>query len=97
MATVLKYKCASCGYTTDVYKGRGFMGQHIVMVSCPDCHTIQPLVVGGVIGDSAPSFSGLTGRLCLRCGSDRIVEWDMRTCPQCGARMAATGDSSFWT
>lgn len=54
MAHIIKYKCESCGYEADVYEGRGFMGQHIEMITCPDCKTIQPLVVGGVIADSAP-------------------------------------------
>ena len=55
MAHIIKYKCEACSYETDVYEGRGFMGQHIEMITCPDCKTIQPLVVGGVIADSAPS------------------------------------------
>jgi len=38
-------------------------------------------VVGGVIGDAAPSFNSIVGRLCLRCGSDRIRKWDLQTCP----------------
>lgn len=97
MARIVKYRCSDCGYTADVYEGRGFLGQHIVMVSCPDCHTLQPLVVGGVIGDTAPSFSSTVGRLCLKCGSNRISEWDGHTCPQCRGRMEPTGDTSFWT
>ena len=46
------YRCRQCGYEAYDYEGRGFMGQRIESVSCPDCKTIQPLVVGGVIGDS---------------------------------------------
>ncbi len=97
MAKVYKYRCEQCGYEADIYEGRGFMGQHIVMVSCPDCHNIEPLVVGGVIGDSAPSFNSIVGRLCLQCGSDRIQEWDGHSCPRCGKKMTPTGDAKFWT
>lgn len=97
MAKILTYKCPSCGYEADVYEGRGFMGQHITMVSCPDCHTLQPLVVGGVIGDAAPSFNTEVGRLCLRCGSLRITRWDRKTCPKCGQVMQPTGQTRFWT
>ena len=79
------FRCQDCGYETEVYEGRGFMGQHIEAMSCPDCRNIVPLVVGGVIGDAAPSFNSLVGRLCLKCGSDRIHRWDMHTCPKCGA------------
>jgi len=57
---------------------------------------ISPLVVGGVIGDAAPSFNSLVGRLCLRCGSDRIHRWDMHTCPKCGGKMQPTGEEEFW-
>jgi Zn finger protein HypA/HybF involved in hydrogenase expression len=96
MGKIVQYKCIECGYTADVYEGRGFMGQHIVMVSCPDCHTIQPLVTGGVIGDSAPSFNSIVGRLCLQCGSSRITEWDKRSCPKCNSPMKPTGESEFW-
>ena len=44
-----------CGYEAEIYEGKGLFGQHITPVSCPDCHTIQNLVVGGVIGDVAAS------------------------------------------
>ena len=57
MAHIIKFRCEACGYETDVYEGRGFMGQHIEMITCPDCKTIQPLVVGGVIADTAPPFT----------------------------------------
>ena len=53
------FRCQDCGYETEVYEGRGFMGQHIEAMSCPDCRNIVPLVVGGVIGDAAPSFNSL--------------------------------------
>lgn len=97
MAKIVKYKCVACGYEADVYQGRGFMGQHIVMMSCPDCRNIVPLVVGGVIGDSAPSFNSTVGRLCLRCGSQSIQEWNGKSCPRCSSEMKPTGDTDFWT
>ena len=40
------FRCQDCGYETEVYEGRGFMGQHIEAMSCPDCRNIVPLVVG---------------------------------------------------
>jgi len=92
-----KYRCKECGYEADIYEGKGLFGQHITPVSCPDCHTIQNLVVGGVIGDVAPSFGTEVGRLCLRCGSDRIKKWDFKTCPKCGGGMEDTGEKEFWT
>lgn len=73
------------------------MGQHIVEIMCADCKSLQPLVVGGVIGDSAPSFRGVVGRLCLNCGSKNIKVWDGKTCPKCGHNMAPTGQVDFWT
>lgn len=76
MAWKKQFRCKQCGYEADVYEGRGFMGQHISTMTCPDCHSLQPLVVGGVIGDAAPSFRSEVGRLCLQCGSDRIRIWD---------------------
>ncbi|MDD6516705.1 MAG: hypothetical protein PUF63_02155 [Prevotella sp.] len=96
MAHRKTYRCERCGYEAFDYEGRGFMGQHIVMVSCPDCHSVEPLVVGGIIGNVAASFNGLSGRLCLRCGSNRITEWDHQTCPRCGGRMRFTGEEEFW-
>ena len=30
------FRCQDCGYETEVYEGRGFMGQHIEAMSCPD-------------------------------------------------------------
>jgi Zn finger protein HypA/HybF involved in hydrogenase expression len=97
MAHKLTYRCKQCGYEAEIYEGRGFMGQHIVQVSCPDCKTLQPLVVGGVIGDSAPSFRTTVGRLCLNCGSNRISLWDGKTCPKCSGEMVDTGKDEFWT
>ncbi len=97
MAWKKKYRCTSCGYEADVYEGRGLFQQQITAVTCPDCHTIQNIVVGGVIADVAPSFRSEVGRLCLRCGSDRIRIWDHHTCPQCQGQMQETGDREFWT
>lgn len=73
------------------------MRQHIEAVVCGECHTIQPLVVGGVIGDAAPSFSSIVGRLCLNCGSDQIQKWDGHSCPKCSGTMRYTGEKEFWT
>ncbi len=92
-----KFKCKECSYSADIYEGKGFMGQEIVSVSCPECHSIQPLVVGGVIGQSAPSFRSLVDRLCLNCGSSQIKKWDGKTCPKCGGEMQPTEDKEFWT
>jgi Zn finger protein HypA/HybF involved in hydrogenase expression len=97
MALKITYKCKSCGYKADIYEGRGLFGQHITPVTCPDCHSIQNLVVGGVIGDVAPSFNTEVGRLCLKCGSDKIKIWDKKTCPVCGGEMIPTEDKEFWT
>lgn len=97
MSEVIKYKCESCGYEADVYEGKGFFNQHILMTTCPDCHTLQPMVVGGIIGDVAPSFNSPVGRLCLRCGSDRISIWNGHTCPRCGGTMKPEGEPDFWT
>lgn len=97
MAWKLNYVCTACGYSAEVYEGKGFMGQRIVMMSCPDCKNLTPLVVGGVIGDVAPSFNSVAGRLCLQCGSDRVREWNGRSCPRCGGAMQRQGDHEFWT
>ena len=96
MSNVTKYKCRDCGYEADVYEGKGFFNQHIVMTSCPDCRTLQPMVVGGIIGDVAPSFNSEVGRLCLRCGSADIKLWDKHTCPKCGGEMEPSGEPDFW-
>ena len=37
MSWKIKYKCSQCGYTTDIYQGKGFMGQEIISISCQDC------------------------------------------------------------
>ena len=92
-----KYKCKECGYEVEAYEGKGFFNQHITMVTCPDCHTVQPLVVGGIIGDVAPSFNSEAGRLCLHCGSADIKIWDMKTCPKCGGTMEVVGEPEFWS
>ena len=91
------FRCQDCGYETEVYEGRGFMGQHIESMSCPDCRNIVPLVVGGVICDAAPSFNSLVGRLCLRCGCDGVDRWGMRTWRKGGGNMQPTGEEEFWT
>ena len=91
------YKCAQCGYEADLYEGRGLFRQQIIAVTCPDCHTIQNMVVGGIIGDVAPSFNSTVGRLCLNCGSDQIRLWNRQTCPKCGGKMEFTGEKEFWT
>jgi len=63
MAWKLKYRCKVCGYEAEVYDGRGLFRQQKTMVStnrpamsCPNCKTIQNIVVGGIIADVAPSF-----------------------------------------
>lgn len=97
MAWKLKYRCTSCGYEAETYEGKGLFGQHITAVSCPDCHSIQNIVVGGVIGDVAPSFRSEVGRLCLHCGSERIKVWNHTTCPRCGGKMQEEEEKEFWT
>lgn len=97
MAWKIEYKCSTCGYKADVYKGVGFMQQHIETMTCPDCKTLQPLVVGGILAQVAPSLSSTEGRLCLNCGSTELKPWDGSTCPKCGGRMLPTGEKSFWT
>lgn len=97
MAWKKVYVCEQCGYRADVYEGKGLFGQHITPMTCPECHTVQNIVVGGVIGDVAPSFSTEAGRLCLRCGSDKISVWDMHTCPKCGGKMKVSDGMEFWT
>ena len=90
-------KCRKCGYEADVYEGKGFFGQHITTVMCPDCHSLQNIVVGGMIGRMARSFSSEVGRLCPMCGSENIGIWDNHTCPKCGGEMVFTDDEEFWT
>lgn len=97
MAIKSKYKCGKCGYHCDNYEGRGFFGQKISMVVCQKCRAVQPLTVGGVIADVAPSFSSEYGRLCPQCMSDDLTIWDGHTCPKCGGQMQIDGKSEFWT
>ena len=97
MAWKLKYRCKACGYETEVYDGRGLFRQQITAMSCPDCKTIQNIVVGGIIADVAPSYRSEVGRLCLQCGSDNIRIWDKHTCPKCQGDMEETGEKEFWT
>ena len=97
MAWKLKYRCKACGYEAEVYEGRGLFRQQITPMSCPDCKTIQNIVVGGIIADVAPSYRSEVGRLCLQCGSDNIRIWDMNTCPKCQGAMEDTGEKVFWT
>ena len=97
MAWKQKYRCKTCGYEAEVYEGRGLFRQEITPVSCPDCKTIQNLVVGGIIADVAPSYRSEVGRLCLQCGSDNIRLWNRKTCPKCQGEMEQTGEKEFWT
>jgi Zn finger protein HypA/HybF involved in hydrogenase expression len=97
MAWKIKMRCKTCGYEAEVYEGRGLFRQEITAVTCPDCKTIQHLVIGGIIADVAPSFRSEVGRLCLRCGSDNIRIWDKKTCPKCGGVMEDSGEREFWT
>lgn len=97
MAWKKTYICKQCGYEADVYEGKGLFGQHITALACPECHTIQNIVVGGVVGDVAPSFRSEAGRLCLKCGSDKARIWDFHTCPKCGGEMKASEKKEFWT
>lgn len=97
MAWKLKYRCKACNYEAEVYEGRGLFCQQITPIFCPDCKTIQNIVVGGIIADVAPSYRSEVGRLCLRCGSANIRRWNMKTCPKCQGTMEPTGDKEFWT
>ena len=54
MAWKLKYRCKDCGYEAEVYEGRGLFRQEITAMTCPDCKTVQNIVVGGIIADVAP-------------------------------------------
>ena len=73
MSWKIKYRCTQCGYEASDYEGRGLFRQQIISVSCPDCKSIQNLVVGGIIGDVAPSFNSEVGRLCLQC-RERVLD-----------------------
>lgn len=97
MALKKVYRCSRCGYEAEIYEGKGLFGQHITPVLCPECKAIRNIVVGGVIGDVAPSFSSETGRLCPRCGNDKITKWNGSTCPKCGGAMTPTDERDFWT
>jgi len=97
MSWKVKYRCEACGYEAEAYEGRGLFRQKITAMSCPECKTIQNIVVGGMIGDIAPSYRSEAGRLCLNCGSGDIRIWDMVTCPKCQGTMKPTGDKEFWT
>lgn len=97
MAWKIKMRCEGCGYEACIYEGRGLFRQEITAVTCPDCKTIQHLVVGGVIADVAPSFRSEVGRLCLNCGSDNIRIWDKKTCPKCEGKMVMLNEREFWT
>ncbi len=97
MSWKVKYRCKQCGYEAEVYEGRGLFRQEISSVVCDDCKTVQHIVVGGIIGDVAPSFRSEVGRLCLNCGSDRIHLWDRHTCPRCEGAMEPTDEREFWT
>ncbi len=66
MSWKLKYRCKACGYEAEVYEGRGLFRQQITPMSCPDCHTIQNIVVGGIIADVAPSYRSEV-KTCPRC------------------------------
>ena len=92
MGWIKKYICQNCGYEGNIYEGKGFMGQTIESVACDDCQTIQPLVTGGVIGDAAPSFRTIVGRICLNCGSMSIRQWNGHSCPKCQGEMEYTGE-----
>ena len=92
MAWKRKCRCTTCGYEAEAYEGRGLFRQQITAMSCPDCKSIQNIVVGVIIADVAPSYGSEVGRLCLQCGSDHIRIWDMRTCPKCQGEMERTGE-----
>ena len=97
MAAKSTYRCRKCGYECDNYSGRGFFGQKISMVVCLDCQTVQPLTVGGIIAEVAPSFSSEFGRLCPKCMGGELRIWDGCTCPKCGDKMEQQGKEEFWT
>ena len=97
MSKSRKMLCLSCGYETEVYYGRGLFQQEIIPMECLDCHTVQNIVVGGIIGEVAPSFNSEAGRLCPKCSSMNIRRWNRHTCPKCGGEMVAEGKDEFWT
>lgn len=97
MAWKHTYRCKNCGYTAEVYEGRGHFRQKISAIYCSECKSVQNIVVGGIIADVAPSFSSEVGRLCPKCGNDNIRLWDMHTCPKCQSQMEKTDEKEFWT
>lgn len=97
MARQLTYRCPQCGYECAAYEGRGFFGQKISMVVCQSCRTVQPLTVGGMIAEVAPSFASEYGRLCPDCMSSDLRLWDGHTCPKCGHGMTADEQVDYWT
>lgn len=97
MAKKQRYVCTHCSYECENFEGRGFFNQRISMVVCMHCHTVQPLTVGGMIAEIAPSFSSEYGRLCPQCMSDDLRLWDGKTCPKCGRQMTPDGKKEFWT
>ncbi len=97
MSWKVKYRCSECGYEAEDYEGRGLFRQQIASIVCLDCKAVHHIVVGGIIGDVAPSFRSEVGRLCLHCGSNRIRHWDLHTCPRCNGTMELTGEREFWT
>ena len=90
-------RCVACGYETEIDEGRGLFQQEIIPMECLDCHTVQNIVVGGIIGEVAPSFNSEAGRLCPKCSSMNILRWNRHTCPKCGGEMVPTGKTEFWT
>ena len=90
-------RCQSCDYEVELYEGRGLFQQQIIAMECCDCHTIQNIVVGGIIGEVAPSFNSEAGRLCPQCSSMNIRSGISSTCPKCGGEMTATGKDDFGT
>ena len=97
MAWKLKYRCSQCGYEAEVYEGRGLFRQEIHAVSCPDCQSIQNIVVGGISADVAPSDRSEVGRLCLPCGSEHMRVWNRHTCPKSQGEMHQNGEKECWT
>ena len=97
MAWKHTYRCKNCGYTAEIYEGRGHFRQKISAIYCSECKSVQNIVVGGIIADVAPSFSSEVGRLCPKCGNDNIRLWDMHTCPKCQSQMEKTDEKEFWT
>ena len=59
MAWKKQFRCKQCGYEADVYEGRGFMGQHISTMTCPDCqllfHAHRAAAAADITGDYAPT------------------------------------------